>query len=501
MPMSQRNQVTEGAPRQPSYNGDRILVNKYVFTLRDPRRWEVVVFHYPGNAEQNYIKRLVGLPGETLRIYQGDLHVAKNADVAQEGSPRFSIARKPADTVLAMRQIVHDTDHDPAELHRAGWPLRWRPAPDVPDGWQVTTEQSGGNIAQRYTVDRSSGGEAWLRYFHTVPGEQAWQIVGDWRQAGNTTTPATFPPDVLRPELITDFYAYNTRVLRSDARSPNGLWPKDKTKYGMHWVGDLMAEADVEVQEAKGELLLSLVEAGKHFGVRIDLATGIATLEIEGQNGFAPKAKTPLTAAGEYHVAIANVDDQLLLWVDGDLIEFDGSTAYDAEKVFGDSKLRPQTTRDESGDKLDLSPVGVGANGSKLAVTRLQVWRDIYYIADSSEFQRFGGQISDFDRATENMISALRYDPSQWDLYRDRRHVDFPLAEGQFFVLGDNSPASSDARLWWTSSPFRGNQPGGPYLEREQLIGKAICVYWPHAAYSLFGIPIVPNIMDMRLVR
>ena len=41
----------------------------------------------------------------------------------------FKIARKPADKVLAMRQLVHDTEYDPAELEAAGWPLRWHSPP------------------------------------------------------------------------------------------------------------------------------------------------------------------------------------------------------------------------------------------------------------------------------------------------------------------------------------------------------------------------------------
>ncbi|MEX0612949.1 MAG: signal peptidase I, partial [Pirellulales bacterium] len=63
------------ADLQRSYNGDRILVNKYIYTFADPDRWDVVVFKFPGDAQINYIKRLVGLPGETLRVYQGDLFV------------------------------------------------------------------------------------------------------------------------------------------------------------------------------------------------------------------------------------------------------------------------------------------------------------------------------------------------------------------------------------------------------------------------------------------
>ena len=52
-------------------NGDRILVDK----TSVPRRWDLVVFRFPRNPKQNYIKRLVGLPGETVAIAGGDLFV------------------------------------------------------------------------------------------------------------------------------------------------------------------------------------------------------------------------------------------------------------------------------------------------------------------------------------------------------------------------------------------------------------------------------------------
>src|SRR5688500_5036565 len=80
--------------RQRSYNGDRILVNKYIYAFSEPERWDVVVFKFPGDAKVNYIKRLVGLPGETLRVYQGDLFVG-DAQASDDGD--FQISAKPAD--------------------------------------------------------------------------------------------------------------------------------------------------------------------------------------------------------------------------------------------------------------------------------------------------------------------------------------------------------------------------------------------------------------------
>ena len=41
------------------FSGDRILVSKFTYDLYEPKRWDVIVFKFPGNAKQNYIKRLV----------------------------------------------------------------------------------------------------------------------------------------------------------------------------------------------------------------------------------------------------------------------------------------------------------------------------------------------------------------------------------------------------------------------------------------------------------
>jgi signal peptidase I len=484
-------------PLQRSFGGDRILVNKYLYTLTDPERWDVIVFHYPGNSEQNYIKRLVGLPGETLRIFQGDLFVGgPNA----AGPPDFSIARKPPDKVLAVRQLVHDTDFDPAELFAADWPLRWI---DSEHAWKMDQPQlEGGNVRQRYSVDTTDGGEAWLRYNHFAPDEQVWNELARLRAAnpaGGAKFAADFP-HADRRQLIMDFNAYNTRVTRQ-AAIENQLGNKPALdpghyRHGLHWVGDLMIEADVQVESAQGELLLNLVEGGKHFTCRIDLATGRATLGVEGHADFAPSAPTPVSEPGKYQVLFGNVDDQLLLWIDGDLIQFDGPTTYDADAVFGGrERIVPRTS---PADADDLAPAGIGARGAKLAVSRLAVWRDIYYIA--AHWKESAQPITDLYPAALRLDLARR--PEVWEEFSHRRAVEFRLGADQFFVMGDNSPESSDARLW-LAEDGRPGKPGGAYLEREMLIGKAVCVYWPHAWYTIPGtrIPIWPNFRDMRLVR
>ncbi|MEN6385580.1 MAG: signal peptidase I [Phycisphaerales bacterium] len=56
-------------------NGDRILVFKSLYQFVEPKRWDVFVFKNPTDPKINYIKRLVGKPGETLEIIDGDIYI------------------------------------------------------------------------------------------------------------------------------------------------------------------------------------------------------------------------------------------------------------------------------------------------------------------------------------------------------------------------------------------------------------------------------------------
>jgi signal peptidase I len=54
---------------------DRVLVSKFIYRLRTPARGDVIVLRYPRNPERNYIKRVIGLPGERIAIKGGTLYV------------------------------------------------------------------------------------------------------------------------------------------------------------------------------------------------------------------------------------------------------------------------------------------------------------------------------------------------------------------------------------------------------------------------------------------
>ena len=61
-------------------DGDHILVNELVFKFWSPRRGDVIVFKYPENEDQYFIKRVIGLPGETVLIRQKSIYINEILD-------------------------------------------------------------------------------------------------------------------------------------------------------------------------------------------------------------------------------------------------------------------------------------------------------------------------------------------------------------------------------------------------------------------------------------
>jgi len=453
-------ELGEGGSHE-SFNGDRILVGKFPYEFGDPERWDVVVFKFPGDAKMNYIKRLVGLPGETIRIFHGDIYTRKD-------EPDFEIARKPPAKLRAMAQMVYDNDFVARELIDKGWPERWQPLDPVqagqPGGWKLTEDRS--------LETDGAAKESWARYRHIVPSSSDWQLA----EKGGAKIDFKAEPD-----LIVDFYPYNTSLPRSD-RNRQTRHP------ALDWIGDLMLDCEMDVQGGAGQALLDLVEGGKHFRCTLDAATGEAKLSIDGVKDYHPTASTAFRGPGKHQVAFSNFDDELLLWVDGKVAGFDSPTTF--------GPLGNDIPNSDAADG-DLAPAGIGSRGLALRVSHVRLLRDIYYIADRFS-NRHDGTITDFDGP-----GGMPTHPGDDRVFSERRSEDFPLAVDQFFVLGDNSPCSADSRLW---------TPDEQFVRRELLIGKALFIYWPHpwpTAYSIplrfrgyeFRIPFIPNFSRMKLVR
>ena len=469
----------QGNPAHVSFTGDRILVSKFAYQMNDPQRWDVIVFKFPGNAKQNYIKRLIGLPGETIRISHGDVYVRA------PGSEDFDIQRKPEGKLVPMLQVVDDTSHLADALKKVGWPSRWQPMSliDQPEQMRAMADDVNG-----FEIEGSSGDAVWLRYRHFLPTASDWEDVAERLDRGVGTGEEFREGRQWRGSLITDYYAYNDY-------SKNELAPahfRDERKsLGLHWVGDLAVEFEAAVKGDDGELLLDLVEGGAHYICRIDVKTGQATLSIEKADWEfagerAPAGLTPVKGPGVYDIRYSNVDNEVRLWVDGEPVAFDSPTTYNPP-----ASLRP--VWDGADDPGDLAPVGIGSRGLDVHVTRARVLRDVYYVATSTEHSFSDDATTDYQGhfPMQTILNTLNR-PEQWDktdLFAVRRRVEFVLEEDEFFPLGDNSPESKDARLW--------GQPAS--VDRDLLTGKALLIYWPHSWNS--PVPFFPNFERMGLIR
>ncbi len=391
----------------------------------------------------------------------------------------------------------------------------------------------------------------WLRHYFKYCDSEVWSPKTQIRTPdGDTKEVKVDPPppvniDPYSSQLITDFLAYNTTrfCFRRDLYDDKGklspeisstdrafdVLPSYKFRFlglnglaqdGVHWVGDLAAEYDIDVRGTTGTVSLDLVEFGIHYVCDIDVATGKASLQAMDQgkplNVFAdepnsalvtPTATTSIRGTGRHRVRMANIDDQIFLWVDGSLVSFDHSTEYDSHKFRAAEARRPYWS---PADPLDAAPIAIGASGVNLAVERAQVWRDIYYIAvrDQDTFSDYIGsdvsklvnsikdpQLKNQIRAEPNeVLSFIAWtyaNPETWSesqLFSKRGVLNFQLEEGQFFPMGDNSAASSDARVWYRH----------PFVERRFLIGKALLVFWPHLWYGPVPHPNLPRMGRIR---
>ncbi|MEY4181348.1 MAG: hypothetical protein RLY70_4923 [Planctomycetota bacterium] len=491
----------EKDPNHTSFAGDRILVNKFSYDFGDPRRWDVIVFKYPNNAKQNYIKRLVGLPGEAIKVRHGDVLIRK------PGEQSFKIARKPPHKLVAMLQVVDDNGFLSEELAKGGWPSRWQPGlGDGASGWRKVVEDTEPIVLKSTGISEDAAtppglirvadgvDEAWIRYRHLHP------LGGDWQdiETSGTLEPPSAGPETGR--LITDFYAYNAfttkRQLEPNERGAEGnmdLIPETGA-LGSHWVGDLALEAEVAVDGANGELVLELVESGEHYQCRVDVATGQARLVVVGNArpfvdnegrpaSKPPTAQTSIRSGRKHQLRFSNIDDELRLWVDGTVIEFDGPTTYESP-----TERPPRWSPQDLGD---LAPAGIGVRGVNAQVHHLRILRDVYYIAIRAHIG--GDRGTDYDSGlSPDEIQDVLSHAEVWEsskLFASRREIEVELGADQFFPMGDNSPQSKDGRLW----------EGEPSVDRDLLTGKAVLVYWPHSWNT--PIPFLPNFSRIRLIR
>ena len=105
--VGQRTKVIGSSMEPMLEDGDNLIVDKISYRFRDPQRYDIIVFPFQDQENTYYIKRIIGLPGETVQIdQQGNIYI--NGELLQENYGREVIR---ADTVgIAANPIVLGED-------------------------------------------------------------------------------------------------------------------------------------------------------------------------------------------------------------------------------------------------------------------------------------------------------------------------------------------------------------------------------------------------------
>lgn len=88
------------------HGGERLLVNKFIYRMREPRRGEIIVFRYPRQPDRDFIKRVMALAGDTIEVRQGKVYVngqlVPEAATAQPDAKDYPAKTVPPDSVWVM---------------------------------------------------------------------------------------------------------------------------------------------------------------------------------------------------------------------------------------------------------------------------------------------------------------------------------------------------------------------------------------------------------------
>lgn len=252
---------------------DRILVNKLIQTIREPQRWDITVFKYPLQKNQNYVKRIVGMPNDRLTIAGGNVYQVEGAGA----SATYTTLRKPDDLQAAMWKNVYPLRRDArAETKALGQVFGASPSRAAKETATGFTLESAGKPVRLYFRDQVDGGmidAVWDGYPSNVAALIREEAVGRY--------PLEICPDVKLSADVT-----MSQVQRSFSMEVEVLRPKlDKLIYAF------------------------VVEGGKG---RVEVRDGNKK-PLGGSEPF----EVTITADQPTNLAFAHVDDRLIAWQDG----------------------------------------------------------------------------------------------------------------------------------------------------------------------------------------
>jgi signal peptidase I len=252
--------ASEKAIPLPELAGDRVLIDKTAYVFRSPQRWDVIAFSRPAHDDALVVKRVAGLPGETIEI--------RNGDVYADGK----IQRKSLRQQRAVRIPVYDADFRP----------KLEPTP--PARWQGKSANTGWKWDEGRLLHGESSRNSpidWLVYRH-------------WRRVDGGAK--------VVPCAITDLSAYNQR--------------RPRREEDVHFVLDVMLSVELGEAVGPGVLWLRATDGQDVFHVAMDLQRESYTLLHNGSPVPGVKGRLPAVLRGKC-VELSLFDQQLLLAIDG----------------------------------------------------------------------------------------------------------------------------------------------------------------------------------------
>jgi len=423
----------------------------------EPKRFDVTVFHYntvwanenAPEQEINYIKRLVGLPGDTLTISGGDLYLRKMGkdEIVRKLDERPEFQQIAWYTVAkAWHKIKH---HDINDVDRQRLLFPFDGAAIGTPGAKLTPhslELDGTapvTLTYKYPVTNICMKQGRWPFEHekcpaVLPGvetdvgimsnpnsksKKITAYIGDsWEgvQCPNCNQ-VMFPPSANPAEGV--------------ALVPRQGGPNETTFfYGYsdeHPVGDLKLALEIDVQ-SPGAITL---EVGSDLHKAVWNIPSSGKEKIEDSRSVHPvMLQTPQLSAGKHTLSLAYLDGAVIAILDGQ--EFERRSI--AVSMPG---LKAEQI------KTIVKATFTGVRGT---VTRLDIARDLHHIA------------SDAHHWNRHKAGSSKQDGS----------LKFNVPEDHFLMMGDNAPSSADGRSWG-------------YVPREKLVGRAWVIWWPPSRWRV----------------
>jgi signal peptidase I len=398
---------------------DRIIVDKLSFHFRDPERFEVVVFKYPLDRSKNFIKRLCGMPGEWMKIENGDLWTRKG------DADEWKILRRPPGVQREVWKRIDPEDgrYSNWKTTSARWTSHSRDAVEARGDGTARIPNDEGSI-----VDNYSDG---------YPGKLGRMISG---------------------------------------RHPGG-------HPGGHPVGDLRVEGKVEALAGCRLVTVELREGSRRYKLEIpgpaasdDAKPAIRTEGLPTSREWTLPTSTvaerawKLPAKKSIRFAAQNMDDMLELDLDGDkTLELEIPAAADQKSSI---------TLKQEGEGADFSDLETFRDiyyTNEAKVTQFKIPDDCYVMlgdntqdsSDSREWQfgkyRVGDEVI---RGNWRPIDAMSPNPAEVTGEPEGTRIFFRDEWGELH----------------TFFPKPGTVPeleAAPFVRRNLIVGRAVIVFWP----------------------